>query len=461
MGKVYRPGERLPSIRSLHQQSGMSISTVYQAYVELETRGAVEARPKSGYYVLSRRRILRPSTTPADTRLPRPRKIALSSMINSIVAAIANPRLLPLGMSVLDAALMPHKHLHRIMKDLSHGEFEAMVAYSPSEGHIELKRQLALRVSGLLDGVTPGDILITNGCMEAVALCLLAVAGPGGTVAIEAPTNFGFLQMLNELGVMAVEVPTDPRYGVDPESLERILLMHRVGACLLMPNFHNPLGATAPDENKQRLIQLINHHRVAVIEDDVSSDLFFDEGRPAPLKAYDTEDRVLLCSSFSKTLAPGFRIGWVIAGDRFKEKLQNLKAATTVSTSTLDQHIVAKYLAGGTFERHMRFLRRRVQRQMMRTATAIRKHFPPGTGLALPRGGSLLWVRLPPEVDGAKVYRRALAEDICIVPGGVCANSRQFTNYIQISCGLPFTPRVENGLRRLGHLITELSTGTA
>ncbi len=212
-----------------------------------------------------------------------------------------------------------------------------------------------------------------------------------------------------------------------------------------------------PDDHKIRLIELTNEYKIPVIEDDISSELHFGRKRPMPLKSFDQKDRVITCSSFSKTLAPGLRIGWVIPGKRYREKIQNLKAATTISTSTLDQYLLAQYLAEGAFERHLWRLRNSLKKQILRTAFAIQKHFPPGTRLAIPDGGTLLWVELPPQVAGLKVYRKALDQRIAIIPGVVCSNARQFKNFIQISCGSPFTEEMERGIVRLGQIVSELA----
>jgi DNA-binding transcriptional MocR family regulator len=386
-----------------------------------------------------------------------PKRVRLSSMVNSVISAISNPYLLPLGSTVTDSELLPVKYFSRILKNISHLELKSMISYSPSEGYPELRRQIALRTVGVLKGIAPEDIIITNGCMEAVALAMLAVARPGDIIAIETPTNFGFLQLLQELGLLVMEVPTDPRYGVNLNELEKIFRRNTIKACLLVPNFHNPLGALMPDDHKKRLVQLISEYEIPLVEDDISAELNFEGQHPLPLKAFDKQGLIVTCSSFSKTLAPGLRIGWVIPPKRFKEKIQNLKAATTVSTSTLDQYLIAQYLAGGAYERHLRRLRNALKKQVVRTALAIQKHFPPETRLAIPNGGTLLWVQLPLSVDGLKVYRKALDHRIAIIPGTVCSNYGQFKNFIQISCGAPYTTKVENGIATLGRIISKLS----
>ncbi len=449
---TYKPGEKLLSIRKLHKQSNLSISTVYQTYMELETMGLIAARPKSGYYVnpVALQQLKAPVF---EKQSPVPQKVSLSSMINSVVSAVNNPDFLPLGNTAVDSDLLPVKHFSRISKEISQKDLKSMISYSLSEGDLELRRQLALRTLGVLEGTAPEDIIITNGCTEAVALALVAITRPGDTIAIETPTNFSFLQLLKELGVLVMEVPTDPRDGVDLDELEKILRQKRVKTCLFMPNFHNPLGAIIPDENKRKLGDLLKRYEIPVIEDDISAELYFGEQRPKPLKAFDEKDLVLTCSSFSKTLAPGLRIGWIIPGKRFKEKIQRLKGGFNVSTSALDQYLVMKFLASGAYERHLRTLRTALKKQAIRTTLAVKTYFPPDTRLAVPKGGSFLWIQLNPRVDGLSVYRKALDHHISIIPGVVCSNSRQFKNYIQLSFGVPFTSRIEKGIATLGAII--------
>ncbi len=451
----YAPGERLPSIRALHRRLHLSISTVHQAYIELETTGLIEARPKSGYFVTPvSLRSLEPSAPPKPA--PAPLRVETTGMVNSILRAVADPRMLPLGSSATATELLPHRQFARILKSMSAKELKKSLSYSLTEGHPELRRQLALRMVGLQQGISGEDIVITTGCMEAVTLCLQAILKPGDTLAIETPTHFGFLQLFKEMGIMVVEVPTHPRTGVDIEALSAIIARTAVRACLFMPNFHNPLGTLLPDERKAQLVSLLNHHEIPVIEDDICAELYFEgQRRPSLLKAFDRKDLVLTCSSFSKTLAPGFRIGWAVPGPRFRDKVLRLKAGSTVCTATLDQEIMARYLAGGTCDRHLRALRGAVRGQTLKTALAVKRYFPEGTRLSFPAGGSLLWIELHRRVDGLQLYRRALEHRISILPGAVCSVSGMFRNYIRLGCGAPFTAETEQGIETLGRLVRE------
>ena len=456
---TYAPGERLPSIRQLHHRLNLSVSTVHQAYIALETTGLVEARPKSGYFVNPVS--LKGLELPVLPRpAARPLKVETTGMVNSVLRAIADPGMLPLGSSATATALLPHKQFARILKSLSGRDIQKTLSYSLTEGHPELRRQLALRMVGVLKGVSPEEIVVTTGCMEAVTLCLQAILKPGDILAIETPTHFGFLQLFKEMGIMVVEVPTHPRTGVDIDALERILGQTAVKACLFMPNFHNPLGALLSDEGKERLVGLLNRHGIPVIEDDICAELHFEgHRRPSLLKAYDRKDLVLTCSSFSKTLAPGFRIGWTLPGRRFRDKVLRLKAGSTVCTATLDQDLMARFLAGGTCDRHMRSLRTIVKAQTLKTALAVKKYFPEDTRLSFPAGGSLLWIELNRQADGLELYRKALERRISILPGAVCSVSGMFKNFIRIGCGAPFTAETERGIETLGRLVRQCMKG--
>ncbi|MFH1138822.1 MAG: PLP-dependent aminotransferase family protein [Pseudomonadota bacterium] len=452
---TYRPGERLPSLRRLHNQLQWSVSTIHQAYVRLESLGLVEARPKSGYYV---------SPGPwAGFRAPTIRRVAsapqeveLSAMVKAVVAAINDPALLPLGSSTTSPDLLPYRHFARIIKSLSASDLKGLTPYALTEGSRELRRQIAQRTMGLVGRVEPEDVVVTNGCLEAVSLCLLAVVRPGETVVLESPTFFAFLQLLKELGVLVIEAPTDPETGIDVGELARLIGRHRVKACLLAPNFQNPLGALMPDDNKEELVDLLGRHEIPLIEDDISAELFFEGGRPRPAKAFDKKGLVMTCSSFSKTLAPGLRVGWVLPGPRFKERILNLKAGLSVSSSSLGQALAARYLSSGAFERHIRTLRDRIKKQTMQTALAIRKYFPGDVRLALPRGGALLWLELNEKVDGLEVYRRAFEEKISILPGGACSGSGNYNNCIRLGCGFPFTAETEKGIATLGDIVGDI-----
>ncbi len=464
---TYKIGEKLPSTRDLHKRLNLSITTIYKAFIALETKGLIEARPKSGYYVKSTASSPKETTeirqnTPqqlsfsdAGKEAAVPHTVEIPSFVNEVLKAANNTEFLQLGSAVVSPEFLPFRQLSKILKEQTSSEMKSIVSYELAQGDFELRRQLALRALGVLDGISADDFIITNGCTEAMLLALKAVVQAGDTIAIESPTFYGILPLLEELKVLVVEIPTDPVSGLNIDKLEKSIKIYDIKACLLTPNFHNPLGALMPVIKKIRLVQLLNRYNIPIIEDNVLSELYYGKQPPAPLKAFDEKDLTLTCSSFSKSLTSGLRIGWIIPGNRFKERVLKLKAGFSVSTSSLDQFVLARFLESGVYERHLRSLRARLKKQVTQFAEVIEKHFLKETRFVLPQGGLLLWVQLPDNVDGLTVYRQALEHRIAILPGSVCSSSGQFKNYIRIGCGFPLTQQMKKGLMTLGKIVEQ------
>jgi DNA-binding transcriptional MocR family regulator len=295
-------------------------------------------------------------------------------------------------------------------------------------------------------------MIITNGCIEAVSLCLQAVATPGDTIVVESPTYPWFLQIIEDLSMLALEIPTDPQTGIDIDSLARALETNPVKACLMIPNFHNPLGCVMPEANKQALVDLLNQKGIALIEDDIHGELFHSQQRPSALKNYGREGLVLYCSTFSKTLAPGLRIGWTLPG-RFKRWVQKLKLNLSIASSALNQHILATYLRDGAYDRHLRHLRTALKKQTDYMTKAIARYFPPGTRLTAPEGGPVLWVKLAEHIDGLNIFNEAQQQKIAIMPGCMCSTTGNYNNFIRLSCGWPWSQAIEKGMQILGAII--------
>jgi DNA-binding transcriptional MocR family regulator len=241
-----------------------------------------------------------------------------------------------------------------------------------------LVRQLVLRSVGWAGPLAANEFVITNSCTESLGLCLRAVTRPGDTVAVESPTYHLMLQLLEVMGLKALEIPTDPRTGLSIEALDLATRESRVAACLLVPNASNPLGSIMPDEHKRRLAKLTAERGVAVIEDDIYGDLHFSGERPWPIKAFDKGDNVMLCSSFSKCLSPALRIGFVAAG-RYRAQIALHKTITSGGTNPVTQQVLAEYLESGAYARHMRGLRRTYERQVDAMRASVARHFPAAT----------------------------------------------------------------------------------
>jgi DNA-binding transcriptional MocR family regulator len=448
----FLPGEKLPSLRTLKGKLGLGLNTVYQAYVELETLGLVEARAKSGFFVKAKPLIERAAPR-FDRTTAAPGKVRPAELTNTVVENALNPSLVPLGASMLSPELLPAKHLARIIRSIASSEAASLLNYSPSDGMPQLRRKLANRLLGMVPNIRSRQVVVTNGCTEAVALALMAITRRGDVVAVESPTHFGFLQLLREMGLLVLELPTDPVCGLVLRGLKKTLLENKVKALLLMPNFHNPLGALMSDLRKKKLVAILKGARIPVIEDDIYAELFFGDRRPKIIKHWDRQDAVITCSSFSKILAPGFRVGWVVAGHEIADRIRRLKASFSLAPPTLQQVALTRFLSRGALDRHLRLLRANVHKQLLMIAMAVQRAFPSACRLVVPKGGNMLWVELPPGIDGTRLYQKALKKGISIVPGNAFSNGNRFRNYIRISCTSPFCDRIAGAIEELGKML--------
>ena len=372
-----RPGDRIPSVRKTCVQHGVSLTTAVQAYLLLENRGLIEARPKSGFFVRSRfaDRALDP---PTSRPKPSATLVRVGSLQSRIFDAARTPGVAPLGAAYPGADNLPVAKMSRIMASVSRSAGARGISYDMPPGSEALRREIAKRSLDRGLNLSPDEIITTCGGTEALALCLRAVAKGGEVVAVESPTYFGVLQQIEEFGLKALEIPMHPRDGMDLDALEHALNGRRIAACLAVPNFNNPLGSLMPDAHKQRLVEILARRDVPLIEDDINGGLQHHGDRPHVAKSYDQEGRVLLCGSFSKTIAPGYRVGWVAPG-RYYDKVKALKLTSTLATGSLPQLAIAEFMANGGYDHHLRSLRRHFAAQTHQMSDAVVEAFPTGS----------------------------------------------------------------------------------
>lgn len=444
-------GDRLPSVRQVSRARGLSASTVFEAYYLLEARGLVRARERSGYYVAAGGPGQAPEAAGLDGELKEALPVAVDELVFSILASAKQRSVVPLGSAFPSPLLYP---LERLARMLARGA-AAMDPWSTVDdigaGSLELRRHIAQRY--LADGmqVQPDDIVLTNGALEALNLSLQAVTKPGDAVVVESPSFYGALQALERCGLKAIEVPACPRIGISLQMLEQALTMYRPTACWLMTTFQNPLGSTMPEAKKQALVEMLARAGVPLIEDDVYGELYFGRRRPLPAKAFDREGLVLHCGSFSKCLAPGYRVGWAIPG-RFAHKLGRLKLTSSLSVSVPIQLGLCEYLSKGGYDRHLRQLREAFSQQQAALADAVSRHFPPGTRVSRPAGGYFLWVELPAGADTLALQREACALGISLAPGPMFSARAAFGNCMRLNYGHPWSGPMASAVATLGRL---------
>lgn len=448
------PGEQLPSVRDTIAARGLSPSTIFQAYYLLEARGLVEARPRSGYFVKARapsRDALRPAQP-----VPTSREVAVNDLVLEVLGSVRDRDVVPLGSAFPNPALFPLDRLARGMASALRQLPPGRLLDDMAPGNADLRRQIALRHVGNGVMVDASEVVITSGAMEALNLCLQAVTQPGDAVVIESPAFYGCLQALERLKLRAVEAATDPREGVQLDSLQAVLARERVAACWFMPSFQNPLGALMPQEAKRRLVELLARARVPLIEDDVYGELYFGLRRPAPAKAFDTEGWVLYCSSVSKCLAPGYRVGWAAAG-RFAAQVERLKLSSTLSAAVPSQLAVLQYLTEGAYDKHLRVLRATLAERKQEALRHVAAFFPPGVKVSEPEGGYFLWLELPAGVDALRLQRLALAQNISVAPGQMFSADQRFAHHLRLNYGHPTQAQLRPALKTLGRLVQALA----
>jgi DNA-binding transcriptional MocR family regulator len=443
-------GARAPSLRQLCRQHRISLSTALQAYRLLEDDGVLEARPQSGYYVARDR--TSGLKTPAISRpSARPVAVNVSGLRFELVEDVRDPTLVPLGSAIPGAELLAAGRLDRFLARAARIKGLENNTYTSPKGDPQLRHEIARRAVRFGQAIAPEDIVITCGCTEAFTLALMAVASAGDTIAIESPTYFGFLRSIEALNLKALELPTDSATGIDLAALAQSLKSRRIAACLFASSFNNPLGCTMPDGKKLAVLDLLARYRVPLIEDDIYGDIYFGNERPRPFTALDRRGETIYCGSFSKTVAPGYRIGWIVPGRRMQTVLER-KYALTLCSPALTQVALADFLSSGGYDSHLRRVRRAFQHNIALMTRAIEKTFPEDTKVTRPAGGFVLWLELPRLRKSRDLFHRALERGICFVPGEVFSASGRYHNCLRLSCGHPWNARIERGIATLGAL---------
>jgi len=454
---VILEGEKIPSVRQTSQHHNLSVSTVIRAFLLLESQGLIESRPQSGYFVRRKPAVQAAGAAaepPAPAELARGATLDTSEFVLTTLRSI-NQGSVPLGSPYPDPAVFPWARLNQYANSLARRVGQMGMTADLPPGNPELIRQIARRhlENGL--PVDASEIIVTTGATEALNLCLQAVAPPGSVIAVESPTYYALIQAIERMGMQVLEIATDPVQGIDLAALERAIVENGVAACMVMPNFQNPLGFQMSDERKRAMVALLARHDVPVIENDVYHELYYGDVHPTSLKNYDTQGLVLHCNSFSKTLSPANRIGWALPG-RYRAQVEKLKFLNTLNTPALPQLAIAEYLQNDGYDYHLRKVRKAYAQQASIMASAVRRFFPAGTSVSTPAGGYVLWVNLPHGVRALELYARAQERGISVGAGNIFATGDAFQHCIRLNYSYPWTPQVEAAVRTLGLLAGEL-----
>ncbi|MBB6502176.1 PLP-dependent aminotransferase family protein [Pedobacter cryoconitis] len=449
-------GDKLPSLRDFCKLHGTSQTTAIKVYYELESKGLVETRPKSGYFVsgsLKRNPGLPKTSQPGTESSNMPIEVLLEKVYSN-----AGPVDIALSNAVVADELLPiaklNKGLVQAMRELK----GSGTAYGELQGNERLRRQLA-RQAFHMPELSHEDIITTSGCVNAISYALMALAKPGDTIAVESPVYFGILQLARSLGLKVMELPTHPQTGIEIDALKKALEANKIDLCLLISNFSNPLGSLMPDEHKKEVVRLIQQYNIPLIEDDIYGDIYFGTSRPNTCKTFDESGLILCCSSVSKTLAPGYRVGWLAPG-KFKTEILRLKLFHSITSTNITQEVIANFLETGRYEHHLRKLRNTLHTNSLQYIRAINDYFPEGTKVSRPQGGIVLWVEFDQKIDTLKMYDQAIKRGISIAPGRLFTLQDQFSNCIRLNYGMSWNSKLEKGLRDLADIAGSLNHGS-
>ncbi|MFT2950712.1 PLP-dependent aminotransferase family protein, partial [Klebsiella pneumoniae] len=329
--------------------------------------------PRSGYFV-SKRKAQPP--VPAMTRpVQRPVDVTQWDEVMMLLDARADKEMISFGGGSPDVNQPSLKPLWREMSRIAQHNPAEMLSYDVLDGRLELREQIARL---MLDGgstVAANEIVITNGCHGALSIALLSVCKPGDIVAVESPSFHGTMQMLRGFDIKAIEIPTDSQTGISIEALELALEQWPIKAVILVPNCNNPLGFIMPESRKKQVLALAQRHDIVIVEDDIYGELAAEYPRPRTIHSMDIDGRVILCSSFTKTVAPGLRVGWIVPG-RYYDRVMHMKYAAGGFNVPGTQMAVAAFIRDGHYHRHVRRMRQIYQQNMETYTCWVRQYFP-------------------------------------------------------------------------------------
>ncbi|MDP0489446.1 MAG: PLP-dependent aminotransferase family protein [Verrucomicrobiota bacterium JB023] len=453
--KTLRVCDKMPSLRRLARDRGVSLTTVQSAYEVLESRGLIEARPRSGFFVCPRIKL--------EDRLPvmpqgrnRTAKVERPDFYEEVMSAINNPEIVPLGCAVPSDEVYPTKTLARLSNAALREHGSSAYRYTICPGRQELRHQIARRLMTAGATVTEDEVITTTGATEALVVALTAIAQPGDLVAVEMPTFFGILRIIETLKLKVVEIPVCPIQGMNLDFLDEVTGEHRIKACIVQPNFQNPTGSVMGKSDRERLATLAAEREFAIIEDDLYGELPFEGKRPTSMLAHDKDGRVIHCGGVSKILSPALRVGWLVS-ERYYSQLEAVKSVSFPASSTLSEMVVAAFFADGGLDRHLRRIRQIYQDKSMHMREAVFANFPEGTRVNAPTGGFVLWVQLPRQYDSEQLALDALNEGISVAPGTIFTASDSLRNCLRLNCGFGSDERIPKAIKRLGQLLATSS----
>lgn len=449
---IFKPGHKLPSVREIKEQYQISISTVQNGFEHLMIAGLVVSVPKSGYYVSSQ------INTGKKHKKPKQTIVVRDAIFKNHLALTTSLRMgrkiSEFNVAAPGDLLIPQKLILRTMQQVIRQQGVGLLRYYPSDGFPTLKENIIKRASSYQTIISPEELMITDGALQALYIALSSVCDKGDVIAIESPCVFSVLEVIRVLRLKVIEIPTDPMNGFDVDLFKEACQKNAVKAVIVTPNFHNPTGILLTDDQKLMLVAISLQYNVAIIENDIYGDLNFQGYRPTTLKRFDDSGLVLTYSSYAKTLAPGIRLGWLSAG-KFMERAEQVKFALGSTVSPIYQETINQLLKGSTYDRHIRKFRMQLAKNAYFAINLIKTYFPENTEITTPSGGYNLWVKLPNEIDLNYFYSQCEKIGVRFTPGYTFSFSNSFDKYFRMVIADTFSPKRIEAIKLVGQRLKQ------
>jgi len=423
MGHI-EANSKLPSLRIFCQLHHISMTTALACYRYLEQHGYVIAEYKKGYYVQP------PSPEKNIINFP----IFQSTVTTNITRRelrVAEMGKYSLATAQLDAKLIDDTLLKRSLKAITKLT-NFTLNYDEAQGNSQLRHQLSKHFNGQGFLCPHEELVITHGCLDAVLMALECVSKPGDVIAITSPCYSGLLDLLAILDRAILEIPSTAN-GIELVQLEQAMKANKISACLLTANHQNPTGHSLSNQQKQEVVKLATQYSIPIIEDDVFRELSHQQSIPLPLKYFDQQGWVIWCSSASKTLAPGLRIGWCLPG-RFKNKFIQQRMARTLGHNQPLQLALADYIANGYYDTHIKKINRTLAVHCSDYIEFLHLNLPKGSEVFTPNGGLVLWIRLL-NVNSEKLTTMLLTHGVHIRPGNLFSTTELYQDCVRLNIG--------------------------
>jgi 2-aminoadipate transaminase len=387
-------------------------------------------------------------------------KMLKASEIRELLKVTQIPDMISFGGGLPNPSAFPVDIIHKNIDKIFEGDIKNALQYGSTEGYIPLRGVLADRMKKNNNiNCTLHDILMTTGAQQALFLSALCFLDPGDTYLSSVPTYLGAIQAFGAFEANCESIPmTD--VDIDIDSLRRNLKrLHRTGInpkfLYTVSNFQNPSGETVSLSNRKELLDIASEYDFLIIEDDPYGELIFEGKFIPPIKSFDKKGRVIYVSTFSKILAPGFRLGWVIASKQILDKLVLAKQAADLCTNVFSQYVAYEYIKGGYLDKQVVEIKKLYKKKRDLMLDALKKYFPKGSKWTIPNGGMFIWITLPEGINTSIMLQKAIAEKVAYVSGDAFYPDGGNYNSMRLNFSFSEDEVIKSGIRRLSEVIKD------